>query len=230
MSDLAQSSDLELASKADAANADLMDRVYRYQRHVYDLTRKYYLLGRDQLIAALQPPTRGHVLEIGCGTGRNLIAAAEAYPRAQFYGVDISQAMLETARANIARAGLGERIRLAQGDAAGFDACALFGRGDFDRVFFSYALSMIPPWRQALAQGMSLLGPGGRLHVVDFGRQERLPRAFKGLLYAWLKSFHVTPRAAMREAMEGLTAQQDATLQTAAMFRGYAWYGEVRVL
>ena len=27
-----------------------MDGVYRYQRHVYDLTRKYYLLGRDRLI------------------------------------------------------------------------------------------------------------------------------------------------------------------------------------
>ena len=95
-------------------NADLMDRVYRYQRHFYDLTRKYYLLGRDQLIAGLQPPTRGHVLEIGCGTGRNLIAAARAYPRAQFYGVDISASMLATARANIERAGLSDRIRLAQ--------------------------------------------------------------------------------------------------------------------
>ena len=30
--------------------AALMDRIYRRQRHVYDLTRKYYLLGRDELI------------------------------------------------------------------------------------------------------------------------------------------------------------------------------------
>ncbi len=224
MTDFAPSSDLS----ADLANADLMDRVYRYQRHVYDLTRKYYLLGRDQLIAGLQPPTRGHVLEIGCGTGRNLIAAARAYPRAQFYGVDISQAMLETARVNIARAGLSGRIRLAQGAAADFDASALFGRPVFDRVFFSYALSMIPPWRQALEQGISVLAPGGRLQVVDFGRQERLPRAFKGLLHAWLKRFHVTPRAAMREVLESLAARHDAALEVTPMYRGYAWYGELR--
>ena len=29
--------------------AEQMDRMYRYQRHIYDLTRKYYLLGRDRI-------------------------------------------------------------------------------------------------------------------------------------------------------------------------------------
>ena len=28
----------------------LMDDVYRYQRLIYDVTRKYYLLGRDEMI------------------------------------------------------------------------------------------------------------------------------------------------------------------------------------
>lgn len=217
MSDLALSHD-----------ADLMDRIYRYQRHFYDLTRKYYLLGRDQLIAGLQPPSRGHVLEIGCGTGRNLIAAARAYPRAQFYGVDISVSMLATARTNIERAGLSHRIRLAQGDAADFDAEQLLGRATYDRVFFSYALSMIPPWHRAVELAITLLSPGGRLHVVDFGRQESLPSSFKWLLYAWLKRFHVTPRAAMKDVLTMQASRQGAVLQATPLFRGYAWYGELR--
>ena len=129
---------------------ELMDQVYRRQRHIYDLTRKYFLLGRDTLIAELRPPPRGNILEIGCGTGRNLVAAARAYPDASLFGLDISSTMLATARANIRRAGLEPRIALARGDAACFDAKALFGRADFDRVFFSYSLSMIPPWREAL--------------------------------------------------------------------------------
>ena len=58
----------------DVRHGDLMDRLYRHQRHIYDLTRKYYLLGRDELIAELDPPPHGTVLEIGCGTGRNLLA------------------------------------------------------------------------------------------------------------------------------------------------------------
>ena len=106
----------------DAENAaGHMDTIYRSQRHIYDLTRKYYLLGRDRLIAELDPPAGGSVLELGCGTGRNLIKAAQTYPAATFYGIDISQEMLVTAQTNVDRAGLRGRIRLAQGDASAVD-------------------------------------------------------------------------------------------------------------
>lgn len=183
---------------------DLMDSIYRYQRHIYDFTRKYYLLGRDRLIRELAPPEDGCVLEVGCGTGRNLIKAARRYPRARFYGIDISEAMLEKARAEIMRAGLAHRIELAQADAAQFNAGQLFGRPAFDRVFFSYSLSMIPSWRQALRQGFAATGEGGRLMVVDFGMQERLPRWFSGVLMWWLRQFHVSPRAELGDAVDGL--------------------------
>ena len=62
------------AEMAERRGGPLMDRIYRRQRHVYDVTRKYYLLGRDALIDRLEPPVDGRVLEIGCGTARNLIA------------------------------------------------------------------------------------------------------------------------------------------------------------
>src|SRR5699024_9494364 len=146
-----------------ASHAAHMDAIYRTQRHFYDLTRKYYLLGRDALIDGLEAPAGGSVLEIGCGTGRNLICAARRWPEARFYGIDISEAMLETARANVAKAGLADRISFAQGDATAFDAMALFGVEGFDRVFQSYTLSMIPDWRGALREGVSKLAPGGRL-------------------------------------------------------------------
>ena len=35
-------------------SAVLMDRIYRHQRHIYNLSRKYYLLGRDRMIAELK--------------------------------------------------------------------------------------------------------------------------------------------------------------------------------
>ena len=50
-----------------------MNRMYRRQRHIYDGTRRYYLLGRDRLIADLAPAAGANVLEIGCGTGSNLV-------------------------------------------------------------------------------------------------------------------------------------------------------------
>ncbi len=153
----------------------LMDRMYRRQRHIYDATRKFYLLGRDSAIAALAPRPGETVLEIGCGTGRNLIAVARRFPNVAVYGLDISSKMLATARAAIRRAGLDGRVTLAQGDAADFDPQKLFGRAAFDRVLVSYALSMIPPWREALAQAIDVVAEGGTLQIVDFGDQAGLP-------------------------------------------------------
>ncbi|MES1179707.1 MAG: SAM-dependent methyltransferase, partial [Hyphomicrobium sp.] len=42
--------------------ASAMDGMYRHQRYIYDLTRRYYLIGRDQMIADLSPPPGGTVL------------------------------------------------------------------------------------------------------------------------------------------------------------------------
>lgn len=206
-----------------------MDRIYRRQRHLYDATRKYYLLGRDRLIADLDPPEGGTVLEIGCGTGRNLIAAARAYPQASLFGLDVSALMLEVAAGRIGRAGRSARIRLAQGDAARFQPDALFGRRSFDRVFFSYSLSMIPGWRAAIDAALAAVGPSGRLHLVDFGRQEGLPAPFRALLYAWLRRFHVAPDAAHAEALRAAAAAIGAGYTSRSLYRGYAWTATVTV-
>ena len=93
-----------------ASAAEKMDVIYRRQRFIYDATRRYYLFGRDRLIEDLEPPANGTVLEIGCGTARNLIRAARLYPEARFYGLDVSEAMLRSARASVARCGLAARI------------------------------------------------------------------------------------------------------------------------
>jgi len=200
-----------------------MDRMYALQRHVYDATRKYYLLGRDRLIRDLAPPSRGSVLEIGCGTGRNLIAAARRWPDARFYGLDISEAMLATARTKIARAGLSDRITLAQGDATDFDAQAMFGRASFDRVFQSYTLSMIPDWQAAIVRGAAVVAPGGRLALVDFGQQEGLPRWWRTFLLGWLDRWHVTPRANLRDPIDTLGTSPGWSRRFTTHHRGYAW-------
>lgn len=70
-----------------------MARMYRIQRHFYDASRRYYLLGRDQLLDRLAPPPGGSILEIGCGTGRNLIGVAQRHGDAKLFGIDISQEM-----------------------------------------------------------------------------------------------------------------------------------------
>jgi S-adenosylmethionine-diacylgycerolhomoserine-N-methlytransferase len=202
--------------------AALMDRMYRRQRHIYDLSRKFYLLGRDEAITHLRPAPGDKVLEIGCGTGRNLVKLAEAYPEARLFGVDVSQEMLATAAASTARAGLASRIALSQADAKAFDPRGLFGFACFERVMISYALSMIPPWRKALAQALDLVAPGGSLEIVDFGDCAGLPRPLKAGLRRWLAAFDVSPRDDLARALEELAAERGMTCEIESWFRGYA--------
>jgi S-adenosylmethionine-diacylgycerolhomoserine-N-methlytransferase len=202
--------------------AALMDRMYRRQRHIYDLSRKFYLLGRDGAISRLRPAPGDKVLEIGCGTGRNLVKLAKAYPEARLFGLDVSREMLASAAASTARAGLASRIALAQADATAFNPRALFGCASFERVMISYALSIIPLWRETLAQAFDVLAPGGSLHVVDFGGCDGLPDLFKAALRRWLAMFDVTPRYHLREALATLAAERSMTCESETRFRGYA--------
>jgi len=206
---------------ADAAShAALMDSTYRYQRLIYDVTRRFYLLGRDRLVRDLAPPPGGRVLEIACGTGRNLSRIGRAYPGRALFGLDISQEMLRSARAK-----LGGQATLVQADACDFDAVALFGVGGFDRVVLSYSLSMIPDWDRALQMAAAQVRPGGALHVVDFGEQSGLPGWFRRMLRAWLSRFHVAPRAELQARMQALADQQEMQLQFQPLYRDYARYG-----
>jgi len=207
-----------------AEATDRMNRMYRRQRHIYDGTRRYYLLGRDQLIANLKPEVGASLLEVGCGTGRNLVLAARRFPEARWFGIDVSTEMLTSAITAIARRGLVSRIKVAHGDATAFDPELLFGIPSFDHVMISYSLSMIPNWSRVLEAAISRLKPGGRLHIVDFGRQERLPGIARALLLRWLKLFDVTPRDDLERVLCAMAAASGAELSFERPFRGYAQY------
>ncbi|WP_306096964.1 class I SAM-dependent methyltransferase [Qipengyuania flava] len=176
--------------------AALMDGIYRSQRHIYDLTRKYYLFGRDGMIEQLDASADATVIEIACGTGRNLAAIARRWQGSAIHGLDISAEMLKSARTT-----LGTSARLALGDACTFNSSATFGRDTYDRVVLSYALSMIPDWEAALHHAARLVAPGGSLHVVDFGTLARMPAPLARGLRGWLARFHVTPREELHEAL-----------------------------
>jgi S-adenosylmethionine-diacylgycerolhomoserine-N-methlytransferase len=208
--------------------AKAMDQMYRWQLSFYDFTRKPYLLGRDRLIASLSPSPGAAVLEIGCGTGRNLIAAARLWPHARFYGFDVSSVMLQYARRAVARAGLDDRIALAQGDACAFDSRAAFGAQRFERIYFSYVLSMIPAWREALTAAADLLDAGASIHVADFGDQHGIPAIPRAALRAWLSTFDVEPRLDMASELSKIAAERCLQVECNHIYGGYAVIASLR--
>lgn len=211
---------------ANEGQAHLMDRMYRYQRYIYDFTRKYYLFGRDTLIRELNPPPGASVLEVGCGTGRNLAVLGELYPGARLFGLDISAEMLATAKAKLRRRNRPDAV-LRVADATNFTA-ASFDQEGFDRIVISYALSMVPEWEKAVDAAIAALKPGGSLHIVDFGQQEGWPAGFRRLLQAWLGRFHVTPRESLFDAMRKRAERNGAALEIRSLGRGYAWLAVYR--
>ena len=211
-------------------HALLMDRIYRWQRRfgIYDATRKYYLLGRDPLLAGLAPRPGDCVLEIGCGTGRNLVKAARLYPQARFHGIDISQEMLAAAQDAIAGTHLTDRIRLARADAASFDPQALFDQASYDRIFISYAVSMIPQWQRVMEEAIARLAPGGELHIADFGDMRGLPGWFGSAVRTWLGWHHVTPRAELFDVSARLAAACGGESEAKRLHRGFSWIAILR--
>jgi S-adenosylmethionine-diacylgycerolhomoserine-N-methlytransferase len=211
------------------ANAfENMDRMYRLQRYFYDLTRKFYLLGRDQLLGEMNVQVGERVLEAGCGTARNLIILAKRHPDALFYGLDASAAMLETAQSKAEAAGVKNiELRTALADDFTFDAT--FGLTEkFDKIFFSYSISMIPPWKESVENALRNLKPGGELFIVDFYDQRDLPGAFRRFLKWWLGKFHVKFWPELMPYLESLRSSEKADVIVTPLFRRYSFIAQIR--
>jgi S-adenosylmethionine-diacylgycerolhomoserine-N-methlytransferase len=219
-----------------------MDRMYRLTRHIYDVTRRYYLLGRDRLLDRVVTSRDSATLEVGCGTARNLIKLAQRPEPGLLYGLDASHEMLETAGRSIERtlglppaplpSGGGtdrEPIVLRQGLAEQLDARRMFGRdAPFDTIFFSYCLSMIPTWPGALEAAMANLRPGGHLLIVDFWDQGDLPAVFAAGLKRWLSLFHVHYRPEVHEALVEIGRSGRGDVRFESVARRYAYIASIR--
>lgn len=173
-----------------------LNRYYRHVRHVYDVSRRYYLFGRDRVLDELLEEPWESLIEVGPGTGRNLRKLHGARPGARYGGLEASDVMLEHARRRCPFA------TLEQGFAEEADLTSLLARRP-DRILFSYVLSMVGDAERALCRARESLAPGGKVVVVDFGDLGGLPW-LAGPLHRFLRSFHVAaPAPHLLEAQGG---------------------------
>ena len=94
-----------------------------------------YRAGLDAalLAAACDAGPGQRVLEAGCGAGGALLAAAMRRPQTRFTGVERDAKALALAAENIALNGVGDRVRVVEGDVA--VRFAALGLESFDAVF-----------------------------------------------------------------------------------------------
>jgi S-adenosylmethionine-diacylgycerolhomoserine-N-methlytransferase len=200
-----------------------MDRMYGWQRHIYDLTRKFYLLGRDRLLRELPVADGDYVLEVACGTGRNLARLNRQHPGLHLYGLDASRQMLHTAARK-----LGDMAVLRHSLAESFHYRDTFGLAKpFDCMFLSYGLTMMPCWREALECCLGSLKPGGHFWIIDFWDQAELPPSIQRGLQRWLSAFGVSFNAGMLDHLVEWHNLGLAGVSIESIARRYAFLAQV---
>lgn len=155
--------DRERQAATRAANATAAAEFFAANAGVWDRIRSLHVPEAEveARVRALLPVRMGSVLDVGTGTGRMLELLAERADRV--VGVDASAAMLAVARANLAKAGIGN-ARLAQDDIYALSA----PRDGFDAVVVHQVLHYLDDPGRAIAEAARTLRPGGRMLVVDF--------------------------------------------------------------
>lgn len=149
----------------------------KYDRQIGFWERRLFEGGREWVCSQ----ARGNTLEIGAGTGRNL---AHYPPDVRLTAVELSERMLEIARARAAKVRPGADLR--SGDAQALD----FPDESFDSVVVTLALCSIPDDAQAISEVKRILRPGGRFlaleHVAGSSPVVRgAQRAVEALTFRW---------------------------------------------
>jgi SAM-dependent methyltransferase len=117
--------------------------------------RSYFTALLPRYVEARRPL---RVLDVGCGTGGQLLDLARALPRATLVGVDLSPANIEAARAARRRSPLGRRVEFVCGD------YLALRMGPFDLIVSDTTLHLIPaPTETLYARLSGDLRPGGFL-------------------------------------------------------------------
>jgi S-adenosylmethionine-diacylgycerolhomoserine-N-methlytransferase len=164
---------LALAPVRGESHADRLESFYRRQAGHYDSFRERLLQGRRELMHAIPLPAGGTWIDIGGGTGRNLeFLGNDLHTLDRVLLVDLCPPLLDVARWRIARRRW-RNVSLLRADAAR----PWLAPGKADVVTFSYSLTMIPDWFEAIERARDALRPGGMIGVVDFYVARRHPGA-----------------------------------------------------
>jgi arsenite methyltransferase len=121
------------------------------------------------------------VLDIGCGAGMDLLLAARRVgPKGKAIGIDMTDAMVERARASAAAAGL-TQVEVRKGDATSLPV----EDSSIDVIISNGVLNLVPEKQPAFAEIVRVLRPGGRLQLADITLDKELSEDARRNIDLW---------------------------------------------
>lgn len=156
---------------------------YKKQAKRYDDFRNRLLHGREQLLDSIIPEGfSGRWLDVGGGTGWNIeYALPRVTKQASITLLDLCDPLLDIAKDRFSKYSEYD-IKIVKND-----ACTYSSEVKYDVISFSYSLTMMPNWFDAIENARSLLVPGGRIGVVDFFRPRKNDLSLKeSKLNTWI--------------------------------------------
>lgn len=154
---------IEATDTHSSSNSAQLENYYRFHAHFYDATRWSFLFGRNAIFDFIPDlPSQPRIMEVGCGTGKNIKLLEHHYPDAQILGLDLSDAMLSKAnkKTKTSRTVSVKKKKYGQDN---------LDEDPFDLILLSYSLTMIGNQIEKVLDQISQdLKPGGYIAVVDF--------------------------------------------------------------
>lgn len=144
-----------------------------------DLIASSFGCGNPTLLADLQPGEV--VLDLGSGAGLDvLLSARRVGPTGKVYGLDMTDEMLATARANQERAGI-KNVEFLKG----YIEDIPLPDNSVDVIISNCVINLSADKDRVLAEAYRVLKPGGRLAVADIVLTRPLPPQVQQDLLAW---------------------------------------------
>lgn len=158
-----------------------LKKYYQFQSKIYDATRWAFLFGRKRLIdnCPCFEDKALNIMEIGCGTGYNLLQLRKKFPSSKIFAVELSTDMAQIAKNKVIH---DSHTMIIEGS---YHASLIDIK--MDVLVFSYMLSMTDTHYKALIQeAKQQLKPGGIIAIVDFNHSS------VNLFKKHMKNNHVT--------------------------------------